>query len=142
VWCGADGPAGRDCPLILDPFGQWIADDPANPPPETVGNAPALVRTWQMALSTADYLVEVAPGSDFVPWTPSLWAYFDSHYVLVYYEAGAYLYKHVPLPAPDPRAVTRRNPQEASARLLAGYRARRTCLPSRGATCGSLSRQR
>ncbi|HEY6786965.1 MAG TPA: glycosyltransferase 87 family protein [Trebonia sp.] len=89
----------RDCPLILDPFGQWIADDPSNPPPETMHNAPALVQAWQTALSTADYVVEVAPGSDFVPWTPGLWAYFDSHYVLVYDEPGAYLYEHVRLPA-------------------------------------------
>jgi alpha-1,2-mannosyltransferase len=91
----------RDCPLILDPFGQWIADDPSSPPPETAGNAPALAQTWQTALSTADYLVEVAPGSDFVPWTPGLWAYFNSHYVLVYDEPGAYLYEHVRLPARD-----------------------------------------
>lgn len=86
----------RGCPLILDPFGQWIADDPSHPPPESAHYAPVLVRTWQTALSAARYLVQVAPGSDFVPWTPGLWAYFNSRYVLIYQQPGAYLYEHMP----------------------------------------------
>ncbi len=86
----------RGCPLILDPFGQWIADDPSHPPPETVHYAPELVRAWQGALSAANYMVEVAPESDFVPWTHGLWAYFNSRYVLVSRQNGAYLYQHLP----------------------------------------------
>lgn len=86
-------PGSLRCPVIVDPFGQWLADDPAHPPPYAGPYASALVGQWMRALRRADYLVEVAPQSDFVPWAPQLTAYLQSRFVLVYSAPGVVLYE-------------------------------------------------
>lgn len=86
-------PASGRCPVIVDPFGQWLADDPAHPPPYAGPYSPALVRRWMGALRRADYLVEVAPRSDFIPWAQQLAAYLQSRFVMVYSAPGAVLYE-------------------------------------------------
>ncbi len=79
------------CPLVVDTYGLWLTDDSSSP--LVVSNvSPALVEQWRVWLSEADYLVEVAPRSSYIPWTPSLLSWFDSHYQLITQQTGAYLY--------------------------------------------------
>lgn len=86
-------PATSDCPAMPDPFGQWMADDPAHPPPYAGPFDNSLVARWTTALHRADFLLEVAPRSDFIPWTPELVGYVNRNYVLVYSQPGAVLYE-------------------------------------------------
>ena len=86
-------PTTGRCPAMVDPFAQWLADDPAHPAPYAGPYDPSLVTQWSTALHRADFLLEVAPRSDFIPWTSELVGYFDQNYVLVYSQPGAVLYE-------------------------------------------------
>ena len=85
--------SSASCPPLVDPFGQWLVDEPENPPPSSGPYTDDLVRFWTQTLQQADYLIEVAPQSDFIPWTASVSAYVGAHFVLVHSQPGAYLYE-------------------------------------------------
>jgi tetratricopeptide (TPR) repeat protein len=85
--------AARRCPATVDVYGQWLAANPAHPPPYAGPFERQLVRSWEAAMRQADYLVLVAPQTDFVPWTPQLFSYFWSHYALVYVGPGTYVFE-------------------------------------------------
>lgn len=85
--------AARRCPATVDVYGQWLAANPAHPPPYAGPFEPQLVRTWEAAMRQADYLLLAAPQSSFVPWTPQLRSYFWSHYALVYTGPRVYLFQ-------------------------------------------------
>lgn len=83
------------CPAVVDTFASWLASDPAHPPPYSGPYPQAFVDTWRAWLGRADYLVQVAPRSDFIPWPADELAWFNANYKIVYFESGAYVYKHV-----------------------------------------------
>ncbi|MFB7943493.1 hypothetical protein ACFC6L_01095 [Kitasatospora phosalacinea] len=92
--------AGSACPVLADPFGTWLAGDPAHEPSQSNSNPPeAISRVWLKGMQQADYLLQVAERSTFVPWTPEVTDYFESHYVLIDDSPGAFLYFHVAQPA-------------------------------------------
>lgn len=82
-----------DCPALDDPFGAWLAADPAHPPPDRSPPA-SLVREWRSWLARADYFIESAPNSAFVPWTSSLSTYFARHFRLVASTRRALVYEN------------------------------------------------
>lgn len=82
------------CPKLVDPFGTWLAAAPQNPPPSADPPA-ALVATWERWLSQADFLVEVAPRSDFIPWTPALVTWFNQRFTLVVAAPKIYEYANI-----------------------------------------------
>lgn len=86
-------PTSASCPAMVDPFAQWLADDPHHPAPSAGPYDPSLVGDWSTVLHRADFLVEVAPRSDFIPWTPGLARYVEGNYVEVYSQPGAVLYE-------------------------------------------------
>ncbi|QKW19447.1 tetratricopeptide repeat protein [Kitasatospora sp. NA04385] len=91
--------AGPACPVLVDPFGSWLADDLAHGPAQSGANPPeAISRVWLESMRQADYLLQVAERSTFVPWTPEVTDYFESHYVLIDDSPGAFLYFHVAQP--------------------------------------------
>lgn len=83
------------CPVMDDAYGQWLADDPSNPPSSGGPLTAPLLSRWRTDLRRADFQVEGAPESDFIPWTPDLLEYLESRYVLVYSQPGAVLYEKV-----------------------------------------------
>jgi tetratricopeptide (TPR) repeat protein len=85
--------AARRCPATVDVYGQWLAANPAHPPPYAGPFERQLVRSWEAAMRQADYLLLVAPQTNFVPWTPQLLSYFWSHYALVYVGPGGYVFE-------------------------------------------------
>lgn len=86
--------ASGPCPEVIDPFGTWLSVDPHHPPPSS--NPPSvLVSTWENWLSQADFLVEVTPQSDFIPWTPALITWFDRRFRLVVATSRLYEYTNL-----------------------------------------------
>lgn len=77
---------------MLDTYGLWLTEDSASPPPDVATVKPELVTQWRGWLANADYLLEVAPRSSYIPWTSSLVTWFDAHYRLISSQPGAYLY--------------------------------------------------
>ncbi|GAA4602926.1 hypothetical protein GCM10023195_09360 [Actinoallomurus liliacearum] len=108
----------RRCPATVDVYGQWLAADPAHPPPYVGPFEPRLVRQWETAVRQADYLFLVSPRSSFVPWTPQMFSYVWSHYTLVYTAPGTFLFQKTT--ELDPRGL----PRDAADRLVgAGHSA-------------------
>ncbi|MCO5998099.1 tetratricopeptide repeat protein [Actinoallomurus rhizosphaericola] len=110
----------QHCPATVDVYGQWLAADPAHPPPFAGPFTPRLVREWATAMRQADYIFLVSPRTSFVPWTPesafSLW----SRYTLIHVEPGAYLFQRTT--ELDPGSL----PADAADRLVgAGQSAQR-----------------
>ncbi|MEV5753285.1 hypothetical protein AB0L00_36160 [Actinoallomurus sp. NPDC052308] len=106
----------RHCPATVDVYGQWLAADPAHPPPWTGPFEPRLVREWETAMRQADYLYLVSPRSSFVPWTPQVSSYVWAHYTLVYTAPGACLFQKTA--ELDPRHL----PRDAADRLIGAGR--------------------
>ncbi|GAB3980879.1 hypothetical protein GCM10029978_080120 [Actinoallomurus acanthiterrae] len=105
--------AARRCPATVDVYGQWLAANPAHPPPYEGPFEQPLVQAWETAVRQADYVLLAGPQSTFVPWTVGLYSYFWSHYALVYIGPAAYLFqKTADL---DPKTL----PPESADRLLA-----------------------
>ena len=84
------------CDVPLDPYavmaGQERLRPAATPPPYQAG----LVDRWGRWLQKADYVVLSVERSDFIPWTPELIEWFDTHYVLVGTGPRAYVYVRLP----------------------------------------------
>jgi tetratricopeptide (TPR) repeat protein len=53
---------------------------------------------WRSWLGRANYVVLVAPRSDFIPWSPGLLAWFNNTFRLVYSQPGTYVYANSSLP--------------------------------------------
>ena len=89
VSAGRAGTGPTGCPAILDATGTWLTYDPAHPPGRTGSGPrdPALVELWRSAFSRADYVVLSGICAFRIPWTPSLYQYFDTHY---HHVAGPY----------------------------------------------------
>ncbi|MEV0400384.1 tetratricopeptide repeat protein [Actinoallomurus sp. NPDC050550] len=87
--------AARRCPATVDVYGQWLAANPAHPPPYIGPFEPRLIRTWESAISQADYVLLAGPQSTFVPWTVGLHSYFWSHYALIYIGPGGCLFQKI-----------------------------------------------
>ena len=84
--------SSANCPQLVDAYGMWLANGmspPASPPYPA-----SFVATWKAYFETAQYLVLSVPGSDYIPWSPALVSWFDSHYSLVLSRPGAYVYVH------------------------------------------------
>jgi len=86
-------PSRAGCPQIDDPFGSWLAVDPSHPPP-SLSPPESLVRQWRSWLGRANYFLESAPHSAFVPWTPALSRYFEHAYRLVSSTRRAFVYEN------------------------------------------------
>ncbi|HLX78553.1 MAG TPA: hypothetical protein VKR27_06675 [Acidimicrobiales bacterium] len=86
-------PSRARCPEIDDPFGSWLAADPSHPPP-SLSPPESLVRQWRSWLARANYFLESAPRSAFVPWTPALFRYFEHAYRLVSSTRRAFVYEN------------------------------------------------
>lgn len=89
------------CPAVVDPFGTWLANGPAQEPAYggegtlvEVPSPPAFVNEWAAWLGQADYVVEMAPFSGYIPWTPQLRAWFSSDFKLVNNPPGLWVYQH------------------------------------------------
>lgn len=80
------------CPPLTDPFGVWLTLDPGDPPPNPGPYPAPLSADWQLWLTNSQYLVLAAPASDYLPWTPAFYHFFDRRFRLVYSAPGAYLY--------------------------------------------------
>lgn len=89
-----DGP--RSCDVPIDPYGTWFPENHMTPPPAPAPYPSAFVDRWATWLRKADYVVLSVPRSDFIPWTPGLTAWFDSHYVLVGSGPSVYIYYRLP----------------------------------------------
>ena len=88
--------AARSCDVPLDPYGAWLVENdfvPVHSPPPY---QQSFVDQWQARLQGADYLVLSVEGSDYIPWTPELSAWFDTHYVLVGSGPSTFIYLHLP----------------------------------------------
>jgi len=85
------------CPQVVDPYGMWLANGLS--PPGSPPYPAAFVATWQSYFEAAQYVVLWVPGSDYIPWDPSLVNWFDSHYVLVLGRPGTYVYRRTVPPA-------------------------------------------
>lgn len=112
-------PAGRSCPGVVDPFGLWLADAGFNP---TFGTElpDSFVTTWAQWLERADYVMLVAPYSDYIPWTNQLMSWFSSNYRLVYSAPNLVVYQHVGGGAPPAGA------SDSSGLIQAGLAAEQT----------------
>jgi hypothetical protein len=89
-----DGP--RSCDVPLDPYGAWFPENGMVPPPAPPPYRSGFVDRWAAWLRKADYVVLSVPRSDFIPWTPGLTDWFDSHYVLVGSGPSVYIYYRLP----------------------------------------------
>lgn len=89
-----DGP--RSCDVPLDPYGAWLPENDMTPPPASPPYRRAFVDRWAAWLRQADYVVLSVPHSDFIPWTPALTAWFDSHDILVASAPSVYVYYRLP----------------------------------------------
>lgn len=95
------------CPKMVDAFGTWLAEGPAHEPPTaSIGRTPftgpyvgpfpaAFVNRWGRWLSQADWVVQVAKTSSYIPWTPQLRAWFSRDFELVTGSSELWVYKHV-----------------------------------------------
>jgi tetratricopeptide (TPR) repeat protein len=90
------------CPAVVDPFGSWLAKI-KNTPPYAGPFPEPFVKFWAVNFSKADYVVLVAPRSNYFPWTPSLIIWFDSNFSLTYSEPGIAVYRHTTWTPPDLR---------------------------------------
>lgn len=97
-------PNGPGCPDVVDPFGTWLAEGPAQEPvydgtsgAGTAVEVPApapFVNEWARWLSQADYFIALAPFSGYIPWTPQLRAWFGSNFKLMSNPEGLWIYQH------------------------------------------------
>lgn len=85
----------RGCPDAVDPYGEWLAEGPAHPPPYRGPYPATFVATWKQWLGRADFLVSDRRYSILIPWSPSLQSWFARNYTLVNDEGGFYVYSHV-----------------------------------------------
>jgi hypothetical protein len=65
------------CPVVVDPSGMALSAGTFGATP-----TPTLILQWRSIFSRADYVVLQNPQSSFVPWSPSLRAYFNRSFVL------------------------------------------------------------
>jgi glycosyl transferase family 87 len=87
-------PARQGCPDLVDPFGVWLASDPAHPPPFYGPYSPEFLKMWRAWFERADYVVQVAPQSNFFPWPTDRLSWFNANYRLVFSQPGVYVYAH------------------------------------------------
>jgi hypothetical protein len=91
----------RDCPIVIDPVGLWMAWGYQLVPP-----APGFVSQWKSDFEAAQYVVlphpTTGPLAPFVnrwqvseiPWNQSLLAWFSLHYHLTFGRGSLYIYEH------------------------------------------------
>jgi hypothetical protein len=85
--------ADKPCPSVVDPYGTWLATYEAHLPPY-YGPVPAsFVARWRTWLGEADYVIEIGPQSDILPWPPSQVAWFNSRFTQVYRQPGMAVYR-------------------------------------------------
>ena len=88
-------PAPRPgCPDLVDPYGLWLTDNDGIPPPAPAESS-AFRTKWSSWLEQADYVVLSVQQSDYLPWTPSLIFWFNTHYHLVASQPHVYVYERV-----------------------------------------------
>jgi hypothetical protein len=82
-----------DCPVLVDPFGMWIAYDKGQPPPVAPPFPADFVSVWKGAMSRASWVVLSIPESDYIPWSPSLLSWFNKNFVFVTSQPRTYIYR-------------------------------------------------
>jgi hypothetical protein len=88
------------CPQTVDSYGAWLSVDASRPPPSPGVAVPTLASEWRGWFSQAQYVVESSLRSDYIPWTPSLVAWFKAHFHLVGRTSHAYIYARGKGPTP------------------------------------------
>lgn len=87
--------ARSGCPPVTDPYGSYLAADPADPPPRQKLPPPAAyVEQWRGYFDASDFVVLGVPFSSYLPWTSELEAYFTARFQLVYNTSRTYVYVH------------------------------------------------
>lgn len=72
----------RDCPVIIDPYGTWLAAAPEYPPPNPPSFVPGLVTQWRTWFSVSQYVIITHSNQNFIPWTPTLRNWFSANFRL------------------------------------------------------------
>ncbi len=79
----ADRVVGRGaCPVMIDPYYAWLAEDPEHPPSSGAVPPAVLVQQWQSWFQRAEYVV-LSPNPFRIPWTPELSGWFNERFELV-----------------------------------------------------------
>jgi alpha-1,2-mannosyltransferase len=85
----------RNCPVIVDPYGMWLAEGGGKTPPDKPPYPGDFVSTWKSYLERARYAVFSTPKPEIVPFDQALTHWFRERYRLVGYEPGVYVYVRV-----------------------------------------------
>jgi hypothetical protein len=73
----------KDCPVMVDPYGAWLSQNPKFPPPNPANFVPALTVQWQVSFAKSDYVILASTTEQFVPWTESLRHWFNRHFIRI-----------------------------------------------------------
>jgi hypothetical protein len=84
----------RSCPVVVDAYATWIHLSPGHAPTYAAAPTPGMTSRWATWLAGADFVVQIAPGSSFIPWSPTLRSWFDGQFTLVHSQPGVTIYKH------------------------------------------------
>jgi Glycosyltransferase family 87 len=88
-------PSEQSCKVPVDPFGLWLTDNHATPPPANPPFPEAFTSKWRAWLESADYVVLSVPQSNYIPWTPDLVAWFNTTYRLTLDLPRTYVYERI-----------------------------------------------
>jgi Tfp pilus assembly protein PilF len=109
-------PSASGCPAIVDPFGMWLTRNDGDQPGSSQPLVPAFVADWRTWLSQSQYVLLTVQLSDFIPWTPALITWFNSHFTLVTSAPHTFVYKNN---AFSPSTASGNAPPEDAAQLVA-----------------------
>jgi len=73
----------KGCPVMVDPYGAWLSQNPKFPPPNPANFVPALTAQWQTSFAKSDYVILASTTQQFVPWSESLRQWFNNHFVRI-----------------------------------------------------------
>ncbi|MBV9661376.1 MAG: hypothetical protein JO337_09480 [Acidimicrobiales bacterium] len=97
----------RGCPIVVDPYGVFLASWPGHEPPSlsmgrvpiAVSNQgpppPSFVNEWAAWLARADWVLQLSQISSYIPWTPQLRTWFSHDFHLATSRSGLWIYHHV-----------------------------------------------
>jgi hypothetical protein len=87
--------ANPDCPLMIDPFGEWVTHTDAHRP--YVGVYPqSFVGDFANRLNSSAYVAFAAPFTTYVPWTPELGRWFTANFEELRRTDDVVVYAHTP----------------------------------------------
>src|SRR5205085_225659 len=83
------------CPKTVDPYGMWLTDNDAKPPPAQPPFPAEFTAKWRAWFERADYAALSVPFSNYIPWTPELVSWFNANYTLELTLPRTYVYRRV-----------------------------------------------